>query len=211
MADSTQAQTTDNTQSAGGQQAAAVQAQAAPEKTFTQKELDAILADRLARQKSQFADYDELKKKVEDADAASKSELEKAVERAAKAEADAKKAQAEMKRTTLLADAKVAALALKFKADKIERVLKLVDITDESTNESVKSALETLATEMPELLEGKPAAVTTGAVNPSKAQSAQSGETDAQRMARIRGGSSYTDWLGRGGVEFNPAVNPKQQ
>lgn len=39
-----------------------------PEKTFTQAELDRILADRLKRQKEQFADYDQLKTAREELD-----------------------------------------------------------------------------------------------------------------------------------------------
>lgn len=72
---------------------------AAPEseKTFTQKDLDAAIKARLDREKSKYADYEELKKKAEAFDKqeeASKSELQKATEKAAKlqAELDAAKA-----------------------------------------------------------------------------------------------------------------------
>lgn len=54
------------------------------EKTFTQAELDAIVGDRLKRDRAKFADYDALKEKAEKYDAleeASKSELQKAIER----------------------------------------------------------------------------------------------------------------------------------
>ena len=64
--------------------------QGAPaEKTFTQSEMDAILGDRLKRERAKYADYNDLKAKAakfDEAEAASKSELEKAVERAEKAE-----------------------------------------------------------------------------------------------------------------------------
>lgn len=79
--------------------------QGAPaEKTFTQSEMDAILGDRLKRERAKYADYNDLKAKAakfDEAEAASKSELEKAVERAEKAE----KALADIK-----AAAEVAAL-----------------------------------------------------------------------------------------------------
>ena len=58
-------------------------------KTFTQAELDAILADRLKRQKGQFADYDDLKTKaakLAELEASQKSEAEKANARAEAAE-----------------------------------------------------------------------------------------------------------------------------
>lgn len=57
--------------------------QGAPEKTFTQADVDRIVTKRL----SDFADYDELKAKAEKFDAAeeaNKSELEKAIEKANK-------------------------------------------------------------------------------------------------------------------------------
>lgn len=55
-----------------------------PEKTFTQAEVDAIVGDRLKRDRQKYADYDTLKEKADKFDAmeeANKSELQKAVER----------------------------------------------------------------------------------------------------------------------------------
>lgn len=54
------------------------------EKTFTQAEVDAIVGDRLKRDRQKFADYDALKEKAEKFDQmeeANKSELQKAIER----------------------------------------------------------------------------------------------------------------------------------
>lgn len=56
------------------------------EKTFTQAELDAIVSDRLKRDRAKYADYEELKAKagkLDEIEEASKSELQKATERAA--------------------------------------------------------------------------------------------------------------------------------
>lgn len=56
-----------------------------PERTFTQAELDAIVRDRLQRERSKYADYEAYKEKAEKFDAAEeaqKSELQKATERA---------------------------------------------------------------------------------------------------------------------------------
>ena len=64
-----------------------------PEKTFTQAELDAVVQDRLDREKKKIAEYgdlDELKRKAEQFDKIeeeSKSELEKANEKAASLQA----------------------------------------------------------------------------------------------------------------------------
>lgn len=62
-----------------------------PERTFTQSELDAIVKDRLAREKGKYADYEELKAKAtkfDEAEEANKSELQKATERAQALEAE---------------------------------------------------------------------------------------------------------------------------
>lgn len=56
-----------------------------PERTFTQAEMDAVLGERLARERAKYADYDALKEKAEAYDAAAeanKSDLQKATERA---------------------------------------------------------------------------------------------------------------------------------
>lgn len=61
------------------------------EAKFSQADIDRIVADRLTRERSKFADYDELKSKagrLDDIEAQSKTDLEKAVD-AAKAEARA--------------------------------------------------------------------------------------------------------------------------
>lgn len=56
-----------------------------PERTFTQTEMDAIIRDRLSRERSKYADYDDIKakaQKFDEAEEASKSELQKVTERA---------------------------------------------------------------------------------------------------------------------------------
>ena len=56
-----------------------------PERTFTQSELDAIVGDRLKRERARYADYEDLKTKAAAFDAAeeaSKSEMQKALEKA---------------------------------------------------------------------------------------------------------------------------------
>lgn len=55
-----------------------------PERTFTQTELDAIVRDRLARERNKYADFEAYKEKAEKYDAAEeaqKSELQKATEK----------------------------------------------------------------------------------------------------------------------------------
>lgn len=62
------------------------QSQEPENKTFTQAEVDAIIGDRLQRERSKYADYSQLKEKADLYDQyteASKSELQKANEKAA--------------------------------------------------------------------------------------------------------------------------------
>lgn len=62
-------------------------AEKAPERTFTQAELDATIGERLARERAKYADYESIKEKAAQYDEqveASKSELQKAQEAAAK-------------------------------------------------------------------------------------------------------------------------------
>lgn len=56
-----------------------------PERTFTQAEMDAIIGDRLKRERAKYSDYDDLKAKATAYDAAeeaNKSDLQKANEKA---------------------------------------------------------------------------------------------------------------------------------
>src|ERR1051325_7774664 len=83
-----------------------------PDRTFSQADLDRIVKDRLARQRAQFADYDDLKEraaKLEEFEQAQKTELEKAQERAAQleknAEESAKRAQEALLRAAVVSEA----------------------------------------------------------------------------------------------------------
>lgn len=83
---------------------------AASERTFTQAEMDSIIGERLKRAREKYADYDELKAKAakfDEAEEASKSELQKAVEERDKYKAELDKFKAEAARAEQVA--KVAA------------------------------------------------------------------------------------------------------
>ncbi len=61
------------------------------ERTFTQHELDAIVKDRLGREKSKYADYEELKQKAakfDEFEEANKTELQRVTEKAQALEAE---------------------------------------------------------------------------------------------------------------------------
>lgn len=74
------------------------------EKTFTQSELNAIIADRISEVQQKFGDYDDLKakaQKYDEAEEASKSELQRITESrdALQAELDGLKKQAAVRQT----------------------------------------------------------------------------------------------------------------
>jgi hypothetical protein len=61
------------------------------EKTFSQAELDAIIGDRLKRERDKYSDYEALKEKAtrfDEIEEASKTELQKATERAKKLQSE---------------------------------------------------------------------------------------------------------------------------
>ena len=75
------------------------QAQEGQERTFTQDELNKVVADRLARERAKYADYDELKGKAakfDEAEEASKTELQRAVDTSHRYKESADKLKAEL-------------------------------------------------------------------------------------------------------------------
>lgn len=175
------------------------------EKTFTQAQLDAIIAERVSRLNEKYKDYDVLKQRAEDADAASKSESEKLTERATKAENRVKEIEREAKLEKLTNQATRAAIELGFDPKRIDKVLRLTEIKDDSTPESISKSLEALKGEMPELLMKKGAPATEPS-NPSKPDPSAP-ETDDQKRARIFGANAFDAWTRQGSVVFNPSTH----
>lgn len=133
-------------------------------KTFTQEDIDRIVSDRLKRQKEQFGDYDDLKKKAAEfdkLDEASKTELQKAQDAAAKAEAD--KIAAEQRETEntaraneklIKAEVKAAAAGRFIDADAVIALIDRTDIkvSDDDSVTGVAEALDKLAADKPHLV-----------------------------------------------------------
>ena len=83
-------------------------ASAADERIFTQAEVDAIIGDRLKRERAKYADYDELAQKAkayDEATEAQKSELQKAVEERDRLRAEVEGFKAEKERAEAVARA----------------------------------------------------------------------------------------------------------
>ena len=132
-------------------------------RTFSQEDLDRIVKDRLARQKSQFGDYDDLKAKAlkfDEIEEASRSELEKAQKAAAEAVAERDKILTEAKETRLYA----ALLAEVAKTDrKVVDPEAAIQLLDRSTLELGEDGVPTNTAEAVDaLLEARPFLVGSG-------------------------------------------------
>ena len=80
----------------------------AGERTFTQAEMDAIIGDRLKRERAKYADYEDVKAKAQQFDAAqeaAKSDLEKAVEERDRLKAQLEQLESERTRAEQVAKA----------------------------------------------------------------------------------------------------------
>ena len=82
-------------------------AESQPERTFTQSEMEAIIGERLKRERAKYADYSEVKAKAakyDEAEEASKTELQKAVEERDRYKAEFDKLKAERERAEQVAN-----------------------------------------------------------------------------------------------------------
>lgn len=147
---------------------------AEPAKTFTQDELDRIVAERIARERKKFADYDDLKTKLtafeqaeeerKKAEMTEKERLEaekaEAAKRAEEAEGKAQAALEAANQRLIRSEFRLMARSDEFKIrpDALDAALKLADLSavkvDEDGNVSgVKEALEALIKSSPYLIE----------------------------------------------------------
>jgi hypothetical protein len=123
--------------------------------TFTQSDVDRIVKERLARQKAQFGDYEDLKAKASQFDEiaeSQKSELEKANERAAKAEAETQAVQERAAR--LLTDAALTAAAAGKLADPTDVALidrGAIEYGDDGAPTNVAALVDSLIETKPHL------------------------------------------------------------
>jgi len=126
-------------------------------KTFTQADIDKIVKERLKRERAQFADYADVKKKAEEYDkltAAQKSEVDKAVERAAQAEEKISKVQEKLRLKNLSLAVIAAAKELKIEDYEtaqlyIER--DGIDFDDDDEPIEIESKLKALLKKKPNL------------------------------------------------------------
>ena len=208
--------TGNNPDSTTGKQAEAV-------KTFTQEEMNAIIKDRLDRERDKhkkeladkYGDYDTLKdaaSKWQQAQDEKKSDLEKMQEALSGkdqsiSELHARLEAVEQERTDALIRAKVVAAAVVKEFKDPEDAYRLIDLSKLSLEEDgvkgIGEALDTLAEAKPYLLRSTESTMTTPqaakipTTNP--ARGGKQGETDEQRRQRIWGRGNPPFGTGQGG------------
>jgi hypothetical protein len=131
------------------------------QRSFSQEEVDRIVGDRLARDRQKYADYDDLKAKaakLDDLEAANKTELERAIARAEKAEQEGKALRESAHRQ--LIEAAIIAAATGAKAIKPEHMPKLIDtskvtVGDDGQVTGAEDAVKAFLAANPEYV-GKP-------------------------------------------------------
>lgn len=177
-------------------------------KTFTQDELDRIIADRLKRQKEQFSDYADLKAKAakwQEQEDAKKSELEKL--QAQIADLQNRASEADTKRKATLVRSSVMAEAAKqgVPADRLEAAYKLIDTntltieaddTIPNLSDSVKQLIADNAFLMATQPNGKQPAPKSSPANPASNPAGESQWMSDFRKQYRGGGSGF----GKGGV-----------
>jgi hypothetical protein len=122
-------------------------------KTFTQAELDAIIAKRLARERKQWEQQLEEQRKKEQMSAEERLKAEKE-----EAEKKAQQIQQTANQRLIQAEAKVIAAELGVKPNRINYLLKLADLSGVEVGEdggidsnAIKDALNTVLADFPEL------------------------------------------------------------
>lgn len=143
-----------------------------PAKTFTQEELEQKIAERLARERKKYADYDEIKKKAEEYEQAEEArkkaemtaqerlEAEKAeaLRKAQEAEEAAQRTMSAANQRLIKSEFKLFAKEAGVRADALEDAFKLADVSgvtvDEDGNvDGVKAVIEALIAGKPYLVE----------------------------------------------------------
>lgn len=171
-------------------------------KTFTQAELDALIADRLKREREKYADYDTLKTraaKLTEIEDAQKSAEQKLQEQLTALQQQTDKAKAD-RRDAVLRSAIVAAAAKAGMADPADAYSLLdkskIEIKDDDTVTGIEEAIKALAEAKPYLLKSGRQTTATSATNP--AGNAGVDNLDWHPLRRKRGSQ-----IGGGGVRYN--------
>lgn len=140
--------------------------------TFTQEELDRIIADRLARQQKKFADYEEIKAKLAEYEKAEEerrkaemtekerleAEKEEALKKAEEAEAKIQEAIQKANERLIKAEFRLLAKEAGIRADALDDAYKLADfsgveVTDDGEVKGIDEVVKTLKKTKPYLVD----------------------------------------------------------
>lgn len=137
------------------------------EKSFSQADLDRIIEQRLKRERSRYADYDDLKtaakqlKELQDAELSEKEKLEKRIQEledaATEAQQQAQSRELEINEKLIKAEVRLVAGTMGFSTpDDAYALAGLADVSveEDGSVKGVKKALEKLAKDKPYLLDG---------------------------------------------------------
>lgn len=170
-------------------------------KTFAQADVDRIVADRLARERARFADYDELRRKAGQLDELAdkqKTDLERAVERARR-EGGAE-AQAVANQRLVRAEARALAASARFR-DAADAVAFLnldgtfVDKDGNVDTAALRSQLDELAKQKPYLLTDSDAVADAARAGIGAGSQTGTGNDVAPGIGRIRNAYSTSTRL----------------
>ena len=184
----------------------------APERTFTQTELNQLIAERLKRERDKHADYDQLKAAADELAKIKESQLSETEKLTRKlAELEAAKSQAEARARETLIRSAVISEAAKLGFNDPEDAYHLINvstlsITDDGTVSGVTEAVKVLAEQRKYLIKSTNPAL--ASFNPAGA-GAGVGETDAQKRARIYGGGGSMFDAGRAAERGGGVIVPK--
>jgi LPS O-antigen subunit length determinant protein (WzzB/FepE family) len=184
----------------------------AAEKTFTQKELEATLHERLQRERQKYADYEQLRKAAEELQTikdSQKSETEKMQEKLSRLEQEYESERA--KRRAAQLSAKVATIAGRLGAvdpqdANFVMATQAIDPDGDGADNELESIIEGLKNTRPYLFQ-KPG-MRLESFNPADGAGVGATETSKQRRSRLVGGGGMV-WdidpkAHGGGVIFGP-------
>lgn len=164
-----------------------------PPKTFTQEELDAHIEQRLARERTKFADYDALKTKAaafDEAERAKQTELERA-QSEAKAAKDSEqaaiaRANATLKRASILAEAAAQKSADPEIVAMILANEESVTVEADGTVKGVKEAVKKVLKDKPHLVAAQGGSASGGEFGGEETQGLDTQIAEAERKGDFR-------------------------
>lgn len=165
---------------------------------FTQADVDRILKERLAQERKKYADYDTLKAKVQEVEAASLSEAEKTAKRLQELETQNQQLASERQELSIRAAITEAAAAAGLPADAAYRLIDKTALTtaDDGKIQNAAELVKGVVEAYPGLVRNPSPRVP--AANPPRSAEI-AGRTDGERFRDYFGGGGSNFW-GGGGV-----------